>query len=155
MSIENLTAAIQSLNADDALHVRYSPDEWRLMGSYMQRHVLRPGDTVIRFRDMDRSIYLIESGTLQVYVPESAPVRRPVAILRPGSVVGEPALFGDTPRMAQVEAMSASVVWGMPRHRFDEFAARQPELALELLRAVGAVMAVRMRANLDRGLPVA
>ena len=69
--------------------------------------------------------------------------------------MGEPALFGDTPRMAQVEAMSASVVWGMPRHRFDEFAARQPELALELLRAVGAVMAVRMRANLDRGLPVA
>jgi CRP-like cAMP-binding protein len=51
--------------------------------------------------------------------------------------------------------MSSSVVWGMPRHRFDEFAARQPELALELLRAVGAVMAVRMRANLDRGLPVA
>ena len=34
-------------NADDALHLRYSPDEWRLMVSYMQRHVLRPGDTVI------------------------------------------------------------------------------------------------------------
>jgi CRP-like cAMP-binding protein len=104
---------------------------------------------------MDRGLYMLESGTLQVFVPDATPVRRPVAILRPGAVVGEPSLFGDTPRMAQVEAMSPSAVWCLPRPRFDEFANRQPVLALELMRAVGAVMAERMRANLERGLPVA
>jgi CRP/FNR family transcriptional regulator, cyclic AMP receptor protein len=70
-------------------------------------------------------------------------------------VVGEPSLFGETPRMVQVEAMSPAVVWALTRPRFEEFALRQPEQALTFLRAVGAVMAERMRANLERGLPLA
>jgi len=155
MSIDSLIQAIQSLNANDALAMRFSADEWRLVAGYLQRHELRAGETVIRHRDMDRTLYLLESGTLQVFVPDAAPVRRPVAILRPGAVVGEPSLFGETPRMAQVEAMSPSVVWALTRQRFEEFSARQPALALNFLRAVGGVMAERMRANLERGMPVA
>jgi CRP/FNR family transcriptional regulator, cyclic AMP receptor protein len=155
MSIEALVQVIQTLNADDALRLGFGKDDWHLLEACLQRHQLRSGDLLIRHRDMDRALYLLESGTLQVYVPETAPVRRPVAILRPGSVIGEPSLFGDTPRMAQVEAMSPAVVWALTRNRFEEFAARQPALALELLRACGAVMAERMRANLERGLPLA
>ena len=135
-----------------------SRDDWRLFEAYLQPFALRTGDVLIRHLDMDRSLYLLESGTLQVYVPVSASTtggRRPVAILRPGAVVGEPSLFGDTPRMAQVEAMGPATVWALTRPRFEEMAAVKPELALELLRAVGAVMAQRMRANLERGLPVA
>ena len=78
-----------------------------------------------------------------------------MAILRAGAVAGEPALFGETPRMAQIEAMSPAVVWALSRARMEEFAQQQPDIAFELLRACGAVMAVRMRANLERGLPSA
>lgn len=155
VNIDKLSELVLSLNADDALRLRFNKDEWRMLGSFLQQHTLRAGDVVIRYQDMDRALYLLESGTLQVYVPDGGPVRRPVAILRPGAVVGEPSLFGDTPRMAQVEAMSAVTVWALTRNRFEEMAARQPELALELLRACGAVMAERMRLNLERGLPVA
>lgn len=155
MSIDALTAAIQSLNADDALHLNFGKEDWRMLGSYLQRHTLRAGEVLILHRDMDRTLFLLESGTLQVFVPETGPVRRPVAILRAGSVVGEPSLFGETPRMAQVEAMSSCVVWALTRPRFTEYVAHQPEQALEFLRGVGAVMAERMRANLSRGLPVA
>ncbi len=158
ISPENLKDTVQTLNADDALRLRFSRDDWRLFEAYLQPFQLRAGDVLIRHLDMDRSLYLLESGTLQVYVPVSAASaggRRPVAILRPGAVVGEPSLFGDTPRMAQVEAMSPATVWALTRPRFEELAAVKPELALELLRAAGAVMAQRMRANLERGLPVA
>ena len=155
MSTDALFHIIQTLNADDALRLRFNKDQWRMLSAYLQRYEIRAGDVVIRAKDMDRSLYLIESGNLQVYVPEPSPTRRPVAILRPGSVVGEPSLFGDTPRMAQAEAMSPAVVWALTRTRFEEFAARQPEMALEFFRALGAVMAVRMRANLERGMPVA
>lgn len=155
MNLDTLVGVIQTLNADDSLRLRYSKDDWRLLSGYLQKHEVRSGDVVIRYRDMDRAVFFVESGTLQVYVPDAGPGRRPVGILRPGSVVGEPSLFGDTPRMAQVEAMSSAVLWALTRNRFEEFAARQPEMALELLRALGAVMAQRMRANLERGLPVA
>lgn len=155
MTVERLVQAVQTLNADDALRLRFDAPQWQLLGSYLQPHHLRAGDVLIRYRDLDRNMYLLESGTLQVFVPESAPMRRPVAILRPGAVVGEPSLFADTPRMAQVEAMSPCAIWALSRVRFDEFTMRQPELAIEFLRAAGAVMADRMRANLERGLPIA
>lgn len=155
MPIESLVQAVHTLNADDAFRVRLDPSQWRLLASYLTQQKLRSGDVLIQYHDMDRVMYLVESGTLQVYVPAAAPARRPVAILRAGAVVGEPALFGETPRMAQVEAMSPTVVWGLSRPRLDECAQRQPELALELLRACGAVMAARMQANLERGLPAA
>jgi CRP/FNR family transcriptional regulator, cyclic AMP receptor protein len=155
MVVDGLIQAMKTLNADDALRLRLSDAQWGLLAGYLQQHQLRVGDILVRFHDMDRVMYFLESGTLQVYVPDSAPARRPVAILRPGAVVGEPSLFGETPRMAQVEAMSPCVVWALPRTRFEEMAARQPELGIQFLRAIGGVMAERMRANLERGMPVA
>jgi hypothetical protein len=38
--------------------------------------------------------------------------------------------------------------------RFEELAARVPAIALEVLRAAGTVMAMRMRANMARQTPV-
>ncbi|MFZ2989518.1 cyclic nucleotide-binding domain-containing protein [Ideonella sp.] len=154
MSIEALVAAIQSLNAPDGFRPRFDARQWTVLGSYLQHHKLRAGDLLIRHRDLDRNMYLLESGTLQVYVPDDT-VRRPVAILRAGAVVGEPSMFGETPRMAQVEAMSAIEVWALTRPRFEELAARHTDLGIELLRAIGSVMSERMRANLERGHPMA
>jgi CRP/FNR family cyclic AMP-dependent transcriptional regulator len=153
MSFELLKEAVQSLNAPDAFRPRFDEKQWAVFGSYLQQHKLRAGDLLIRHRDLDRNLYLLESGNLQVYVPDAQ--RRPVAILRAGAVVGEPSLFGETPRMAQVEAMSVVQVWALTRNRFEELVMRQPELGIELLRSIGAVMAERMRANLERGHPLA
>jgi hypothetical protein len=50
--------------------------------------------------------------------------------------------------------MSNCVVWALRGPRFEELAARQPSLALEVLRAAGGVLAVRMRANMERSIPV-
>lgn len=157
MAVEDLLQSVQTLNAVDAFRPRLEAAQWRLILPFLQEFRLRAGDLLIRHHDMDRVCYLLESGTLQVYVPyspEAGAPRRPVAILRAGALVGEPALFGEAARMAQVESMSAAVVWGLTRQRFDEFAQRQPEVALEFLRAAGAVMVERMRANLERGLPL-
>lgn len=83
-------------------------------------------------------------GTYQVYASGGAPGTSKVAILRPGAVVGEPALFADMPRGANVEAMTAGVLWAL-RHlpRFEELGVRVPGIALEVARAAAAVMAVR------------
>jgi CRP-like cAMP-binding protein len=56
--------------------------------------------------------------------------------------------------MANVEAMTPCVVWALRGPRMEELAQRSPTLALELLRAAGAVMAVRMRANMTRQTPI-
>jgi CRP-like cAMP-binding protein len=153
MEINDLVQAIDTLNAEDAFRARLSPDQWRTIAPYLTRHDIRAGDLLIKQGDTDRSMYFLGQGSLQVFVTGGPPGSNRIAILRAGSVVGEPGLFADGPRMANVEAMTPCSVWALRGPRLEELAQRSPALALELLRAAGGVMATRMRANLTRQVP--
>jgi CRP/FNR family cyclic AMP-dependent transcriptional regulator len=98
-------------------------------------------------------MYLLESGTLQVFIAPPKPATR-LSILRAGAIAGEAGLFSDQPRMANVEAMGPCVVWALRGPRWEELSVRNAALALELVRAAAAVMGVRMRANIEHGLAV-
>jgi CRP-like cAMP-binding protein len=155
MNIQQLTHAVQTLNAYDAFRARLTAEQWRLLGSYLMRREMKSGDVLIYQGDTDRTMYFLESGTLQVYVRGTATQHAKIALLRSGSIVGEPALFGETARMAQVDAISPSVVWALSRIRLEEMLTSRAELAYEILRGAGAVMAERLRGILERGTPVA
>ena len=153
MDIAKLVQAIQSLNADDAFRTRLSLDQWKVLQQYLSRHDIRAGDLIIKQGDTDRTMYLLEQGSLQVYVTGGAPGGNRIAILRAGAVVGEPGLFGDNARMANVEAMTPCVVWALRGPRFEEMVQRSPNLALELLRAAGNLMASRLRGVVQKQTP--
>ena len=153
MDINDLVQAIQTLNSEDAFKARLSPEQWRIVAPYLTRHELRSGDLLIKQGDTDRSTYFLSQGSLQVFVTGGAPGSSRIAILRAGSIVGEPGLFSDGHRMANVEAMTACVVWALRGPRLEELAQRSPALALELLRAAGGVMATRMRAAMSKQIP--
>jgi CRP-like cAMP-binding protein len=146
MDFDKLVQAIQTLNAEDALRARLTADQWRAIAPYLTRHDVKQGDT-------DRTMYVLGQGSLQVFVSGAAPGGSRIAILRAGSVVGEPGLFSDGPRMANVEAMTPCVVWALRGPRLEEMSQRLPALALELIRAAGGVMAARMRAHQARQVP--
>lgn len=154
MDIGALIAAVQTLNAEDAFRPRLSAEQWRILGQYLSRHELRANELLIRQGDGDRAMYMLEQGSLQVYATAAPPGTR-IAILRPGAVVGELSLFVDGPRGANVETMTPCVLWALRGPRVEELAQRVPALALEVLRAAGAVMAVRMRATMSRQMPMA
>jgi CRP-like cAMP-binding protein len=154
MDITTLVQAVQTLNAADAFKAGLGASHWQTLAPYLARHSLRAGDLLIRQGDADRSAYLLEQGNLQVFITGAPPGRQRVAILRPGSLVGEAALFAEVPRSANVEAMTPCTVWALSAARLEELCARAPALALQITRAAGAVLAVRMRDNLERGAPL-
>jgi CRP-like cAMP-binding protein len=153
MDTQKLFEAVQSLQAPDAFKPRWTAEQWRVLHAYLTRHELRPGELLVQQGQHDRTMYLLETGTLQVYLAPPKPATR-LSILRAGAVVGEAGLFSDQPRMANVEAMSPCVVWALRAPRWEELAVRNPVLALELVRAAASVMGVRMRANIEHGQAV-
>jgi CRP-like cAMP-binding protein len=153
MELNELVQAIQTLNADDAFRTRLTADQWRSIAPYLTRHEIRAGDLLIKQGDADRTMYFLAQGSLQVFVSGGVPGSSRIAILRTGSVVGEPGLFTDMPRMANVEAMTPCVVFALRGPRLEEMAQRLPALALELLRTAGGVMAARMRAMIAKQTP--
>jgi CRP-like cAMP-binding protein len=154
MDITTLVQAVQTLNAGDAFKAGLDLPHWQTLAPYLARQELRAGHLLIRQGDVDRSAFFLEQGNLQVFGSGGAPGRHRIAILRPGSLVGEPGLFAPIPRTANVEAMTPCAVWALSVARLDELCARLPMLALPLLRAAGAVLAVRARANLEFGAPL-
>ncbi len=155
MDITTLVQAVQTFKGGDAFKAGLDAQHWQTLAPYLARHELRAGDLLMRQGDADRVAYFLEQGNLQVFVSGGGAGASRVTVLRPGALVGEPALFADVPRGANVEAMTPCVVWGLSAERLDELCARAPALALPLLRAAAAVMAVRMRNNLARGAALA
>ncbi|NUZ04401.1 Crp/Fnr family transcriptional regulator [Piscinibacter koreensis] len=149
MDIDDLIAAVESLNADDAFRPEFSVDEWRRFGAYLAPLDLDAGDVLIKQGDVDRTMFLLEHGSMLVSVGSGAPPGRRIAILRAGSLAGEPALFGNHTRVADVEAMAPCRVWALRPHRLDDLMSDEPAIAKELLRAASVVMAVRLVSTYD------
>lgn len=154
MDVDALVSAVQSFNGPDAFRPRFTADQWRTFAQYLTPHRIRAGDLLIQQGDADKTVYFIADGSLQVFVSDAPPGSSKVAILRAGATVGEPALFADVKRTANVEAMTPCEVWALRGPRLDELAQRSPALALALVRAAAGVMAVRLAAHVSQRVPM-
>ncbi len=143
LPIENLCRSIAQNTSYDAFAPALTAQQWELLASYLQPTDLAAGQLLINQGAIDRTVFFIESGALSVHVVGRSGEMQ-LAILNPGSIVGEGAFFSRLPRLANVAATGACRVWRLTPTRFAEMANRQADLALELAMALGAVIAKRM-----------
>ena len=123
-----------------------------MLGTYLQPFALKPGQVLIEQNAQDRTVYLIETGNLSVhYEDDKGRVR--LAVVGPGSAVGEGAFFTRLPRNATVQASTPSKIWCLTPIRFTELSNRQPGLALEIAMALGSLVSRRL-ANRPRRVAV-
>ena len=143
VDLKGLIDAIAQTTADDSMTNPLTAAQWEVLSSYLLPVVLPAGQVLFSQGATDRTLYLVESGSLTVhYEDEQQRVR--LAIVGPGSVVGEGAFFSHRPRSATVQAGAPTRLWNLTAIRFAEFANRNPAVALQLVMAIGAVQAKRL-----------
>ena len=142
-TIQDLCRAVAQNTSYDAFAPALSPQQWELLAAYMVPNDLSAGEVLINQGSHDRTLFFIESGALSVHLIGDKGQMQ-LAILNPGSVVGEGSFFSRLPRSANVVATGSARVWRMTPIRFAELANRQPSVALELIMALGGVIAKRM-----------
>jgi CRP-like cAMP-binding protein len=155
MDVDQLVFAIQSMRDEEAFRPRLDAMQWRTFCGYLMAQPVRSGAIVIRQGEVDRTAYFLGSGGLQVYIAGAEPGASRAVMLRPGAMVGEVGLFSAGPRTAQIEAMTNCELWALRLPRYEELIQRHAQIALEVTRAAGAVMAARLRANMTRNVAVA
>jgi CRP-like cAMP-binding protein len=138
-----LAAACQENNREPALAQHLKPDDWALLMPYLQPAEIAASQVLISQGATDRTVYFVESGSLSVHY-EDAAGRIRLAIVGPGSAVGEGSFFSHQPRNATVQAASASQVWALTPVRFTELSHRDPKTALAVALALGGLVAQRM-----------
>lgn len=143
IDLTGLLSAIAQADADDSMSNPLTPAQWDTVSAYLQPYAVPTGHVLFSQGATDRTLYLVESGSLSVHYQDEKERLR-LAIVGPGSVVGEGAFFSMRPRSATVQASAPTKLWTLTALRFTELTNRQPAIALGLAMAAGAVLAKRL-----------
>jgi CRP-like cAMP-binding protein len=141
--VQGLVHAVAHNQSLDASHPALNARQWELLGTYLQPFAVKQGQVLIEQHASDRTVYFVETGTLTVHY-EDDKGRLRLATVEAGSAVGEGAFFTRNPRSATVQAASACKIWSLSPIRFTELTNRQPQMALEIAMALGALVSRRL-----------
>ncbi len=142
--VRALARAMELNTGAEGLNFALSAAQWELLAPYLQPFSVRAGEMVIQQGELDRTVFLLESGSLSVHY-EDEKSRLRLAMVAAGSVVGERGFFSHAPRSASVQAAGPSVLWRLNAVRFGELSNRQPAIGLQLAMALASVLAARLR----------
>ncbi len=149
-SIVGLLQAIHTASSADTIKLTLGVAQWQVLASYLQPFTMEQGQALIEQGSKDTTVYLVEAGTLSVHISDDTGHVN-LAMVGPGSCVGEGAFFSRMPRNATVQATSRCKLWSINPMRFTELSNRHPAVALALVMALGSVVARRVNIKPKRG----
>ena len=124
--VQGLVKAIADNHSNDSFTPALTPAQWELLGTYMQPFALMQGQVLIEQNAQDRTVYLVESGSLTVHY-EDDKGRLRLALVGPGFGRGRRRVFH--PPAAQRHGAGRQPEQGLvpdadPLHRAEQPAAR-------------------------------
>ena len=123
----------------------FDEDDVAVLLEHAEVRRVRAGHTLIAVGEVDASIFVVTSGSLEARVPH----RRKhlvLSALPEGSVVGELSFFDGKPRSAEVVAVTDAEVVRLSPEGFDALSAAHPALGRRILLDLARVLAGRLRA---------
>lgn len=134
----------------DVLQVpHWTASEWGKLLSRTTPQPFRAGEVVIQQGALDRSLFFVASGTLDVAVTGPSGVE-PLAHVGPGSVIGEQAFFDGQPRSANVAGLTDGVLLRIGFREFEMFGKEEQALSRDLLNALARILSTRLRSVSSR-----
>jgi CRP-like cAMP-binding protein len=120
-------------------------DQWTAIRSHCELRHVHKGEDVIHQGAVDRALYILIDGRLEVLISDGRRGSRRISVIEPGMVIGEVSFFDAQPRSATVRALSDSKVLRLGFDRFEVLAAKDPILGRTILCDLGRVLATRLR----------
>jgi CRP-like cAMP-binding protein len=106
--------------------------------------VVEPGAVLLRAGGTESFLGIVVRGSFGLDMPVGPEYRR-IGLVGPGEVFGEMSFLDGGPQVADIVALDSGSVIRIERADLDEFARRNPRIALELVRSLGALLSRRLR----------
>jgi CRP/FNR family cyclic AMP-dependent transcriptional regulator len=116
--------------------------DWDRLLACTETRRFRPGEIVLRAGEVDRALYLLADGRLELQVPGA-----PAVPIEAPATVGEGAFLDGRPRTASLSALTHGELERLSWEAFEALSARDPQLGRDILVDVGRVLAARLRAG--------
>src|SRR5277367_6961588 len=111
-------------------------EDCEALAARLSEKSVKAGDIVFSQGDSGSSMYIVRSGTVQIYLPSADREMPPVVLkdLRTGEYFGELALFDDKPRSASARAVVDALLLELTREELAEHLGRSKRAAMAILR---------------------
>lgn len=102
-----------------------------------------PAGTIV-FNEGDEAdcLYIIESGSIEIYLESSNAETTVLSTLNSGAFFGEMGILCNSRRTASAKSINPAVLWVLPRKDFNELITQIPELSLALSRVLSNRLAL-------------
>jgi CRP/FNR family transcriptional regulator/CRP/FNR family cyclic AMP-dependent transcriptional regulator len=118
-----------------------SEDDLRWLTERLRRRKYTRGDIIFQKDDPGQSLFIIESGSVRIYMPGTQGADLTLAVMGPGDFFGDQSLLDGRPRSASAMAAGDSVLLSLERSDFTTLMRSRPDAALAIL----AVLSQRLR----------
>lgn len=108
-----------------------SDGDLRFIASRLRRESYPKGTLIFSEGDIGDTMYVVESGQVVVFSQAS---RETIAVLGPGTFVGEISLLLAQPRTASLEVTIDAQLWALCKQDFEDLISTRPAMALEMMR---------------------
>jgi len=133
--------------SDEAQHLSQIPmfkqldnEELENLASSVDQVTYKTGETVFHERDHGDALYVVESGSIRIWVRDEDVQEITLSELRPGEFFGELSVFDGGERSANATAIEETVLHRLSRDDFQQFLLKYPSAAVDVIREIGARM---------------
>jgi len=98
----------------------------------------KSGETIFQTFDQGDALYLVESGSVRIWVHDDDVQQITLSELKPGDFFGELAVLDKGERSANATAMTDSTLHRLHRDDFHQFMLKHPHVGVDLICEIGA-----------------
>lgn len=131
--------------ATNPLFAKVPPDELAALLAEAIDQTLLAGDELFGEGDSGGSLWILESGKVEVYRSLRPGVDRVIATVGAGAVLGEMSFLDGSRRSASARTVAPTTAVLLTRSAFDRVAQTRPQLAAALFAGIAQVLAERVR----------
>ena len=119
---------------------RLDAAELEQLAMRVERRNFGPGDTIFSENDKGDALYIVDSGTVRIWVLDDDAKPVTLAELQEGSFFGELAVLDRGPRSTNASAVNNTVLHRLSSDDFQQFLMQHPEASMDVICEIGARM---------------
>ena len=131
--------------SDEAQHLasipifkRLEPSELEQLAEHVDQVAYKAGEIIFHERDQGDALYVVEDGSIRLWVVDEDVQPVTLAELKPGDFFGEMAVLDRGERSTSATAIVDSVVHRLKSEDFQTFLMQHPDIAVDVICEVGA-----------------
>jgi uncharacterized membrane protein len=138
------TDIIPSDEAESLSHIplfkRLSPEEFQQLAEEVDQVQYEANQTIFNERDTGDALYVVETGSVRIWVLDEDMEPVTLTELKPGEFFGELAVLDRGPRSTNATAIEDTILHRLSSDDFQKFLMAHPDVAIDIICEIGARM---------------